>query len=103
MTSRFQQRKKITTTSYHLHIQREQTICQKRTEQKIANKRKKIIYSIITTDLLTGYTHTLCIYRFAPRKNNSEQLAIIIYGKEIPKTENGTSRNSPKTEEMRHP
>ena len=57
MTSMFkwcQQRKNITNTAYYLHIQREQTICQKGTEQKI-------VYSVITTDLLTGYTHTLHI------------------------------------------
>ena len=62
MTSRFkwsQQRKNFTSAAYYLHIQREQTICQKRTEQKIATKRKQIVYSVIPIDLLTGYTHTL--------------------------------------------
>lgn len=60
MTSRFkwpQQQKNITSTTYNLHIQGEQTICQKRTEQKIAPKRKQIVYSVITTDLLTCNTH----------------------------------------------
>ena len=34
-------------------------ICQKIIEQKIATKRKQIVYSVITTDFLTGYTHIL--------------------------------------------
>src|ERR1041385_8722235 len=64
-------------TTYNLHIQREQTICQKRIEQKIATERKETlcsVYSAITTDLFIQQIQTHFAYILLQRPADSSKL-----------------------------